>query len=139
MSSSLAAVAKKAGLEFLHPTSDGVHHELISSTPAPNKETKIKEKGKITAGAGFNVRTAPQATAKRIGSINKNNIVEIAAKRGDWYKIKFGKGYGYIMAVKTGLTITSNNPPPADKRFVAKGIITETAGFNVRSKPTIQA
>ncbi|WP_052404744.1 SH3 domain-containing protein [Bacillus rubiinfantis] len=105
VSSSLKAVAKKAGLTFRLPTSDGVHHEVISSTPAPKKETKLKKKGKITTAVGFNVRTAPQATAKRLGSVAKNKTVQIVSKRGDWYKIKFGRGYGYIMAVKTGLRV----------------------------------
>ena len=105
VSSSLAAVAKKAGLKFPHRTSDGPHHELISSTPAPKKETVMKVQGKITAAAGFNVRSAPQATAKRLGEVHKNNTVIIVAKRGDWYKIKYRKGYGYIMAVKTGVKI----------------------------------
>ncbi|WP_066388544.1 SH3 domain-containing protein [Neobacillus mesonae] len=105
VSASLAAVVKKAGLKFPLPTSDGVHHELNSSTPAPKMEVKMKANGKILAGAGFNVRIAPQATAKRIGSVNKNNKVQILAKRGGWYKIKYGKGYGYIMAVETGLKV----------------------------------
>ncbi|WP_394557458.1 SH3 domain-containing protein [Priestia aryabhattai] len=36
--------------------------------------------------------------------------MDIVAKNGDWYKIKFGTGYGYIMAVKSGLQILPSTP-----------------------------
>ena len=41
----------------------------------------------------------------RIGSVNKNNTVTIVAKAGNYYKIKFGNGYGYISNNSSDVTI----------------------------------
>ncbi|MFE0624789.1 SH3 domain-containing protein [Priestia aryabhattai] len=108
-----------------------------NSIPPTNPDTPYNATGKVTEPTGFNVRNAPNATATRIGGVYKNDIVNIVAKNGDWYKIKFGTGYGYIMAVKSGLQITSN--PPAETPYNATGKVTEPTGFNVRSAPNATA
>ena len=115
--------------------------EPSGSVPS-DPEKPYVAKGKITEPAGFNVRNVPKATATRIGGVYKNNVVDIVARNSEWYKIKFGKGYGYIMAVKGGLQVMSSTPAPpnnSDKPYVAKGKVTEPAGFNVRSVPKTTA
>ncbi|PKG24231.1 SH3 domain-containing protein [Niallia nealsonii] len=96
-------------------------------------ETTFISQGTITEPSGFNVRSKPSASSTRLGGVYKNNTVNIVAKSGDWYKIKFGNGYGYIMAVKSGLVLIKKDP--GETPFTAQGRITEPSGFNVRSKP----
>ncbi|MGE7122513.1 SH3 domain-containing protein [Peribacillus sp. NPDC046944] len=107
------------------------------STTAYAAEAAFNATGKITAPSGYNVRSAPKATAKRIGGVYKDNIVTIVAKDGEWYKIKFGSGYGYIMAVSSGLQITAT--PSNEVTYNATGKITATSGFNVRTSKNISS
>jgi hypothetical protein len=137
VSSSLVAVATQVGLSFTVPSSDGVHHELVNK-PSAITETAMNAKGKITTASGFNVRNLPNATATRIGGVYTNDIVQIVAISGDWYKIKFGNDYGYIMAVKSGLALI-NVPIITEQPFIARGKVTTPSGVNVRSSYSVNA
>jgi hypothetical protein len=101
VSPSLIAVAKQAGLKFTFTKSDGVHHEWFSKHPtaaAPTsvKETPYRKTAKVATRAGLRVRKSASSTAARIGSVPYGRTVTITGKAGNFYKIKYGKGYGYI-------------------------------------------
>lgn len=80
-------------------------------------EKTLSLTGIIKTPSGLNVRSGPGTTYPRIGGVYYNDKVEIVGKSGDWYKIKFGSGYGYI--IKTYVTIVADenqqkntaNPP----------------------------
>jgi beta-N-acetylglucosaminidase len=122
-----------SGYGYIMGVKSGV--TITSSVKTPT-EQRYSAKGKITSSNGFNVRSKPSASAERIGGIHKGSTVSIVAKNKEWYKIKFESGYGYIMAVKSGLTIIRLNTAPKEQKYIAKGKITSSNGFNVRSKPS---
>ena len=65
---------------------------------------------KIIAPSGLNVRKSASETDTKIGGVNKNNTVTIVAKAGNFYKIKFGNGYGYISNSSSDVTIQTPVP-----------------------------
>ncbi|WP_144548198.1 SH3 domain-containing protein [Bacillus sp. X1(2014)] len=117
VSASLLKVAKQAGLKFISTSRDGVHHELITTTvpkvtakvPSPVQTTYLV-KGKITYKTGLDVKNFPYNAAPKIGKVLLKENVEIAAKSGDWYKIKYGKGYGWIKRGTKNLTLLPYMP-----------------------------
>ena len=61
-----------------------------------NKYTKdVTTKVTITAKS-LHVRTGPAKTYDSLGYLKKNDKVTVIATSGDWYKIEFKKGTGYI-------------------------------------------
>jgi uncharacterized protein YgiM (DUF1202 family) len=140
VNSALITVANQAGLKFPLIKADGVHHELNSTVTKLSKtKSKISEKpfnatGKITTKSGFNVRKTPSTSLKRLGLIKKNSNVTIVAITGDWYKIRYGKGYGYIKAVKNGLSITKKEQITKNR-----GTVVAPSGLNVRKSASINS
>ncbi|MEH7307607.1 hypothetical protein [Neobacillus drentensis] len=112
VSSSLVKVAKQAGLKFISTSRDGVHHELINTSmsklnarvPSPVQTTYLV-KGNITYKTGLEVKNFPYNDAPKIGRVMIKDNVVIAAKSGNWYKIKFGKGYGWIKSGNKNLSL----------------------------------
>ncbi|WP_051633776.1 hypothetical protein [Bacillus sp. UNC41MFS5] len=112
VSASLKKVAKQVGLKFISTSRDGVHHELINTTmpkvtaksPSPVQNTYLV-KGKITIKTGLDVVNFPYNSAPKISKVLLMENVEIAAKSGDWYKIKFGKGVGWIKSGTKNLSL----------------------------------
>ena len=117
VSASLKKIAKQAGLKFISTSRDGVHHELITTTvpkvtekgPSPVQTTYLV-KGKIIYKTGLDVKNFPYNAAPKIGKVLLKENVEIAAKSGDWYKIKYGKGYGWIKRGTKNLTLLPYMP-----------------------------
>ena len=66
-----------------------------SDTPAPAKESNVG----VVVGAGLlNVRSGPDTSSSRIGFLKDGDVVTIADKVGDWYKISILGTYGYVSA-----------------------------------------
>jgi hypothetical protein len=112
VNSSLLKLAKQAGLKFISTSRDGVHHELINTTPpkanvsVPSPvQTTYLVKGKITNNKGLEIKNFPYIQAPNMGKVILKDVVEIAAKSGDWYKIKVGKGYGWIKSGSKNLSV----------------------------------
>ncbi len=93
---------------------------------------QVSKTGLITNTSGLNVRTGASTSHKRIGGVYKNDRVQIVGQQGDWYKIKFGNGFGFINNL--GVQIITNTPAltPMNKT----GLITNKSGLNVRSGPS---
>lgn len=112
VNSSLLKLAKQAGLKFISTSRDGVHHELINTTspkanvsvPSPVQTTYLV-KGKITNKKGLEIKNFPYIQAPNIGNVILKDVVEIASRSGDWYKIKVGKGYGWIKSDSKNLSV----------------------------------
>ncbi|MED1468564.1 SH3 domain-containing protein [Bacillus salipaludis] len=119
---SLIMVAKQAGLKFINISKDGVHHQLITSTPVKNQaptksaatsismEKPYLAKGKVTSVSGLNVRSLTTTSSSIKGVLKRNSSVEIVAKSGDWYKIKYGTGTGWIMGENRYIEILPLSP-----------------------------
>ena len=78
-----------------------VHSDYVklesTSTPSPGSGNVGTVIGKATVTASsLNVRSGPGTNYKRIGSLPRNRQVELLAKQGAWYKIKYGSGVGYV-------------------------------------------
>ena len=50
----------------------------------------------INVQSNLNVRKGPGTNYDSIGKLYEGNTVSIVAKNGEWYKIKFGSGSGYV-------------------------------------------
>lgn len=50
----------------------------------------------INVQSNLNVRKGPGTNYDSIGKLYEGNTVNIIAKNSEWYKIKFGSGYGYV-------------------------------------------
>ena len=47
-------------------------------------------------GDGVRVRSTPKNANNIIGKLNYGDIIEVVKLENSWYKIKYGKGYGYV-------------------------------------------
>ena len=55
------------------------------------------QRGKVTTKeTELNVRKGPGKQYEITGTVGKDSIVEIVSLEGDWYKIVFGEGFGYV-------------------------------------------
>lgn len=110
VSASLIKLANQAGLKFINTHKDGVHHQIMvlapKQPPAPT-ETTFLAKGIVVNASGLDVKASHNLTALKIGSISKNAQIDITAKSVDWYKIKFGRTYGWILGTNGSVKITN--------------------------------
>ncbi|WP_248563561.1 glycosyl hydrolase 108 family protein, partial [Niallia sp. NCCP-28] len=87
---------------------------------------------KIIAPSGLNVRKSASESATRIGGVYYNNTVTIVAKAGDFYKIKFGSGFGYIINRSSYLTIqNANSKPNTNTPLKENDIFSEALAFTL--------
>ena len=60
------------------------------------KYTKDQTKTVTITANSLNVRSGPGTKYNIIGKLKKGSTAVAVEKSGDWYKIQYGKGYGYI-------------------------------------------
>ena len=72
--------------------------QLISDTGdiSSSDMTYIAAGEVINVQSFLNVRKGPGTNYDSIGQLHQGDKVSIVAKNGEWYKIKYGSGYGYI-------------------------------------------
>ena len=95
---------------------------IKQSTGGGSSSTQTElEKGRVTASS-LNVRASASSSGTLLDRLEYGTIVEIVAKRGDFYQIKYGGGAGYVSAGYV--------------EIVSDGSIKETtASVNFRSGP----
>lgn len=71
------------------------------------KKAKFKVKYGVTNVNGLFVRKSPSIQGVQIGQYNSGVSVTIVGKKGEWYKIKYKKGYAYVRS--TYITVLSQN------------------------------
>ena len=54
------------------------------------KRTVTAKKLNVRSGAGYSYSV--------LGTLKKGEVVKVVETNGDWYKIKYGKGFGYIVS-----------------------------------------
>jgi len=114
--------------------------------PPAQEDNKLYGIVNVSVSSSLNVRSGPGTTYKKVGSLFRNDKVEVLEKGSTWHKIKKGNLVGYVhsnyLKIEGGTTPPSNNkeekpvdntppaiPPNQDKRY---GIVTASA-LNVRS------
>lgn len=98
---------------------------LLSTANA--EETK---KGTVSLGKGFNVRAKASLDSKIISVLKPESSIDLVEESGDWYKIKVGTTYGYIL--KEFVKLDSESKSEASK--TSKGIVLTENGLNLREK-----
>lgn len=98
--------------------------EMITTT-ANDTDTRNVKYGTVKCDTKLNVRSGPGTGTSVLGTLNNGKQVVIAETKGDWYKIEYGSGYGYVMSqyvtnVKTG-TITVSISFGRDYYYVDQG------------------
>ncbi|WP_283702624.1 SH3 domain-containing protein [Clostridium perfringens] len=94
--------------------------------------------GKVINVQSFlNVRKGPGTNYDSIGQVHQGDNVSIVAKNGDWYKIKFNSGFGYIRSDFVYIVSSdSGNQGFEEVEYRATGTITGVSSIlNVRSGP----
>ena len=67
-----------------------------SSNSSNSGTTTSTSKGIVNVSSTLNVRSGAGTNYSTIGTLNKNETVEIVETVNSWYKIKFNNGYGYV-------------------------------------------
>ena len=76
---------------------------LTAAVTAVNKTVQIK-----SADGTLNVRSGPGTSYSVIGSLSAGKTADVVGVSGNWYKIKYGSGYGYISSAYTADTASIN-------------------------------
>lgn len=81
-----------------------------------------------TASAKVNVRAGAGTNTSKLGQLANGTAVSIVAQNGDWYKLQYGNGYGYVLKsyVRLGTNSGSSGGSTSDSA-------TTTASVNLRS------
>ncbi|MEB6550180.1 SH3 domain-containing protein [Heyndrickxia sporothermodurans] len=68
-----------------------IYNKYVSKNLTP----KVLYKGKVTTKS-LVIRSSNTTKSKKIGTLKKNAKVQIVQSKSGWYKIKKGKGYGWV-------------------------------------------
>ena len=87
----------EASEEEIHVIEEEEFLELIDtdSTAKVALAPDIVGSGIVTATT-LNVRSEPSTSKSKIGTLMKDDTVEIVARTRDWYRIKYSGGFGYV-------------------------------------------
>lgn len=69
---------------------------LVPETPEDEEEEKKKKYYLISTVDGLRVRSAPNGSSAVLGSLDKNDAVELVEKKGDYYLTNFKQKKAYI-------------------------------------------
>ncbi|MGL5311636.1 MAG: SH3 domain-containing protein [Peptostreptococcaceae bacterium] len=158
---SLALSTTSVGLVFAEPSEDQTNEQSTveqteqqstdesSNVIAKTQQTSQINKTMQVTGSSLNVRSGPDTTYSKLGSISKNTKVEVVEQSGIWYKVIFKNGYGwcsgdYLKDVSSNQGTNSNqssNSNTSDNQSnsstigVLKTLQVTGSSLNVRSGP----
>lgn len=104
----------------------------VKSDSDKDKDTAQTKTVTITADS-LNVRAGAGKNTKILGVLKKGKTATVVATSGDWYKIKYGNGYGYI-SKKYAKDAAATTTKPTETAINKKVRIT-TDSLSVRSGP----
>ncbi|MEQ8199000.1 MAG: DUF3289 family protein, partial [Clostridiaceae bacterium] len=119
---------------FVTKTLNGIKEILdfnLNDGDADNTiETAFVNSGQVINVTSFlNVRSNASISASIIGSLNNEECVNITAIKGDWYKIYYGQGFGYVH--KAYIKLFESILSPIDKVLIfqtQRGKLTDKNG-----------
>lgn len=97
-----------------------------SSDKSSSKSFQVK----VTASS-LNVRKGAGTSYATIGSLKKNATATVVGQSNGWYKIKYGKGYGYISSKYTTKTGSSSSSSSSSSK-VNYNVKVTASSLNVR-------
>lgn len=105
--------------------------DAAATTTKPTETAQTKTVT-ITAGS-LNVRAGAGKNTKILGVLKKGKTATVVATSGDWYKIKYGNGYGYI-SKKYAKDAAATTTKPTETTQTKTVTITADS-LNIRSGP----
>lgn len=84
-----------------------------------------------TASAKVNVRAGAGTNTSKLGQLANGTAVSIVAQNGDWYKLEYGNGYGYVL--KSYVRLGTSSGSGGGSTPSASDTATTTASVNLRS------
>lgn len=113
-------------------TTNSVNSNKVNNNTTNNSSntaTAVNKKGKVNVETA-KVREKANSTAKVIGFLDYNDVIEITAEDGDWYKFTEKDVSGYVH--KTLVTLVEENISSRGTTAERKPIIEETAVDNTK-------
>ena len=103
-----------------------------SNSNTGSSNTTTTQSGTVKVNGALNVRSGAGTSYSVIGSLSNGAKVEIVETSGNWYKIKYGSGYGYIS--KDYVTVSSSsNSGNTNTTTMQSGTVKVNGALNVRS------
>ena len=91
-----------------------------------------------SASSTVNVRAGAGTNTTKLGSLKNGASVNIVASKGDWYKIEYGTGYGYVLKsyVRLNDSSSSGSDSSGSSSSGSSSKATTTTSVNLRAKGT---
>lgn len=117
-----------------------VHGDYVKEIAA---SSSISTKGKVyNVSTNLRVRSGASTSSSILGYLNNNTEVNIVGSEGEWYKIQYNSGYGYVSKeyITTNLNSTNNtgNSGSSEVEVNKTGYVynVSSGGLRVRKEPS---
>ena len=87
-----------------------------------------------SSSSTVNVRSGAGTNYSKIGSLTNGASVNVVASNGDWYRIEYGNGYGYVMKTYVQLVSSGSSGSSSEDEDVLTAVT--TAAVNLREEGT---
>ena len=87
-----------------------------------------------SSSSTVNVRSGAGTNYSKIGSLTNGVSVNVVASNGDWYRIEYGNGYGYVMKTYVQLVSSGSSGSSSEDEDVLTAVT--TAAVNLREEGT---
>ncbi|PGL73269.1 C40 family peptidase [Bacillus sp. AFS055030] len=99
-------------------------------TESNNTDQSVSPGNYISTGNGVRIRSGASTSYQILGSVNKNQRLDVISVSNGWYKIKFNGSTGYISASYVGKVTESNN---TNQTISSGNYISTGNGVRIRS------
>ncbi|MEH7348214.1 C40 family peptidase [Gottfriedia acidiceleris] len=104
----------------------------VTESNNSNNNQVVTSGNYISTGNGVRIRSGAGTSNQILGSVNKNQKLDVISLSNGWYKIKFNGSTGYISASYVGKVTESNNSN--NNQVVSSGnYISTGSGVRIRS------
>ena len=112
------------------------HKDYITKIPNNSSDDGLisyEKYGVVKAKNGLRVRSGTGTYSSILGVLNNGTTIKIVGESGDWYRIKYRLGYGYVHKDYIKVNASENN-----NKVTSIGTVTASS-LNIRSLPNIRA
>ncbi|GEM_PF-719944 len=123
------------------PTPQTPEPETPQPTETPSEPEKTTQTGKVVnVTSSLNVRNGPGTNYDKIGSLGPGATVTVIEKEGNWYKIEYNGGVGYVSADYIEITggdpaVVPETPSETPSSSSSFDVIITASSLNVRTGP----
>lgn len=111
-----------------------VYSKYLTSGGSSSSTTSTQKTVYVTASS-LNVRSGSGTSYSVIGGLSKGSSASVVGTSGNWYKIKYGSGYGYISSSYTSSSAPSGGSSDSGSTTTSKTMYCNVSSLNVRSGP----